>query len=97
MNAPQLAAGFFTSYQYFKRPEFVRAAGGDREIAEQRIDDVVYSFIKDTAGIYSIDSLMTDEYLSEVHSKSDVQLRSYGVEVLSIHFQTSDEDPCAGN
>ena len=63
---------------------------GRRSIAEQRLDDIVHSLLRDVLGQKTFDDVLKREFLSEVKSRAQSQVANFGMEVVDVRVKRTD-------
>lgn len=70
---------------------FVETMGGDITRAQQRLDDVVYSNLRDIFGKQTLtDIIQRSGYLDEVIRLTQQQVQEFGIEVTDIRIKRAD-------
>jgi membrane protease subunit HflC len=61
--------------------------------AQSRLDDVVYSNLRETLGRHTLRDVVSDrraELMQEVTSRSDAKAREYGIEIVDVRIKRAD-------
>ena len=69
---------------------FVETMRGLRSNAEKRIDDIVYSLLRDVLGKKSFDDILKREFLTEVKDLARAQLSDFGITVIDVRLKRAD-------
>lgn len=70
---------------------FVETMGGDITRAQQRLDDVVYSNLRDILGKQTLtDIIQRSGYLDEVIRLTQQQVQEFGIEIVDIRIKRAD-------
>jgi len=80
----------YTLWRIQDARRFVETMQGLRSNAEQRLDDIVYSLLRDVLGQKSFDDILKREFLSEVKQRAQAQVRDFGMEVIDVRIKRAD-------
>ncbi|MCS6903205.1 MAG: protease modulator HflC [Candidatus Bipolaricaulota bacterium] len=70
---------------------FVETMGGDITRAQQRLDDVIYSNLRDILGKQTLtDIIQRSGYLDEVIRLTQQQVQEFGIEIVDIRIKRAD-------
>jgi len=72
---------------------FIEANGGRISTAQSRIDDIVYSDLRDVLAKHSLDEIVSAkrlEYLREVTATSSTKLIKFGIKLIDVRIKRAD-------
>lgn len=72
---------------------FVESTRGSRQVAEARLDDVVYSVVRDVIGSYELMEVVSqrrDEVIEEIKRRVSSQVLPLGIEVVDVRVKRAD-------
>ncbi len=72
---------------------FIEANGGRISTAQSRIDDIVYSDLRDVLAKHSLDEIVSEKrlaYLQEVTATSSAKLIKFGIRLIDVRIKRAD-------
>ncbi len=73
--------------------QFIQSMSGRRVIAQSRIDDVVYSNLRNELAENTFNDIVSEKriaYLNQVTEKSQEQLENYGIKLIDVKIKRAD-------
>ena len=73
--------------------EFIQSMQGRRAIAQTRIDDIVYSNLRNELAENTFDDIVSEKrikYLHDITKKSESNLKSYGINLIDVKIKRAD-------
>ena len=73
--------------------KFVQAMSGQRTLAQTRIDDIVYSNLRNRLASETFDNIISEKrigYLNSITKKSRAQLKDYGIHLIDVKIKRAD-------
>lgn len=69
---------------------FVETLRGNRASAERRLDDIIYSLLRDALGQISFGDVLRREFLLEVEQQAQQQVEDFGITIVSVRVKRAD-------
>lgn len=88
----QLVVDNYTRWRIVDPLQFVRSVR-DETGAQSRLDDIVYSNLRETLGRHTLSEIVSakrDQLMESVTSRSDKKAREYGIEVVDVRVKRVD-------
>jgi len=88
----QLVVDNFSRWRISDPLQFYRTVG-DEAGAQSRLDDVIYSIVRENLGRHTLREIMNEkrtEVMAEVTKESDAKARNYGIEVADVRIKRAD-------
>jgi membrane protease subunit HflC len=88
----QLVVDNYTRWRIVDPLQFVRSVR-DENGAQSRLDDIVYSNLRETLGRHTLSEIVSakrDQLMESVTSRSDKKAREYGIEVVDVRVKRVD-------
>jgi membrane protease subunit HflC len=73
--------------------EFVQSMSGQRSLAQTRIDDIVYSNLRNRLASETFDNIVSEKriaYLNSITEESRKQLKDYGIRLIDVKIKRAD-------
>ncbi|TDO91978.1 protease FtsH subunit HflC [Halanaerobium saccharolyticum] len=73
--------------------EFVQSMSGQRTLAQTRIDDIVYSNLRNKLASETFNNIVSEKrigYLNSITEKSRKQLKDYGIHLIDVKIKRAD-------
>lgn len=73
--------------------KFVQSMSGQRSLAQTRIDDIVYSNLRNKLASETFDNIVSEKrigYLNSITKKSREQLKDYGIHLIDVKIKRAD-------
>lgn len=73
--------------------KFVQAMGGQRSLAQTRIDDIVYSNLRNKLASETFNDIVSEKrvsYLNNITKESSNKLKEYGVQLIDVKIKRAD-------
>lgn len=73
--------------------KFIRSMSGSLAIAQTRIDDIVYSNLRNKLASHSFDDIVSGKragYLTSITEQSEKQLMDYGIKLIDVKIKRAD-------
>jgi len=73
--------------------KFVQSMSGRRSLAQTRIDDIVYSNLRNKLASETFDNIVSEKriaYLNSITEKSREQLKDYGIHLIDVKIKRAD-------
>lgn len=90
VDKQRLTVDSYTLWRISEPQRFVETMRGLRGNAEKRIDDIVYSLLRDVLGKKSFEDILKREFLSEVKELAHAQLSDFGITVIDVRIKRAD-------
>ncbi len=90
VDKQRLTVDSYTLWRISDPQRFVETMRGLRSNAEKRIDDIVYSLLRDVLGKKSFDDILKREFLTEVKDLARAQLTDFGIVVIDVRLKRAD-------
>lgn len=90
VDKQRLTVDSYTLWRISQPQRFVETMRGLRSNAEKRIDDIVYSLLRDVLGKKSFDDILKREFLTEVKDLARAQLSDFGITVIDVRLKRAD-------
>src|SRR5262245_43633967 len=88
----QLVIDNYTRWRIIDPLQYLRTVR-DEGGAQSRLDDIVYSNLRETLGRHTLREIVSekrDELLQQVTKRSDEKAREYGIEVIDVRIKRAD-------
>ena len=88
----QLVIDNYTRFRIVDPLQFYRTVR-DESGAQSRLDDIVYSNLRETLGRHTLSEIVSEQraaLLAEVTKRSDEKARDYGIEVVDVRIKRAD-------
>src|SRR6056297_1152128 len=73
--------------------KFVQSMSGQRTLAQTRIDDIVYSNLRNKLASETFDNIVSEKritYLNSITKESRKQLKDYGIHIIDVKIKRAD-------
>ena len=90
VDKQRLTVDSYTLWRIRDPRRFVETMRGLRGNAEQRLDDIVYSLLRDVLGQKSFEDILKREFLSEVKVRTQKQVEDFGIEIVDVRIKRAD-------
>jgi membrane protease subunit HflC len=90
VDKQRLTVDSYTLWRIRDARRFMETMQGLRSNAEQRLDDIVYSLLRDVLGQKSFEDILKREFLSEVKRRAQTQVQDFGMEVVDVRIKRAD-------
>ncbi len=90
VDKQRLTVDSYTLWRISDPQRFVETMRGLRGNAEKRIDDIVYSLLRDVLGKKSFDDILKREFLTDVKELAHTQLTDFGITVIDVRLKRAD-------
>jgi len=88
----QLVVDNYSRWRIVDPLQFYRTVR-DEQGAQSRLDDIVYSNVRETLGRHTLQEIVSakrDELMAEVTQRSDQMARDYGIEIVDVRIKRAD-------
>jgi len=90
VDKQRLTVDSYTLWRIRDPRRFVETMRGLRSNAEQRLDDIVYSLLRDVLGQKSFEDILKREFLSEVQQRMQKQVEDFGMQIVDVRIKRAD-------
>lgn len=90
VDKQRLTVDSYTLWRIKDSKRFVETMRGLRSNAEQRLDDIVYSLLRDVLGQKSFEDILKREFLSQVKQRTQRQVEDFGMEIVDVRIKRAD-------
>ncbi len=90
VDKKRLEMDSYTIWRIRDARRFMEALGGNRANAEQRLDDIIYSLLRDVVGKLDFQQVLQREFLNEVLQRARQQVDEFGIEVVDVRIKRAD-------
>ena len=90
IDKQRLTVDSYTMWRVRDAKQFVETMRGQRNNAERRLDDIVYSLLRDVLGKKSFEDVLGREFLTEVKSLAQAQVNDFGMEIVDVRIKRAD-------
>ncbi len=90
VDKQRLTVDSYTLWRIRDPRRFVETMQGLRSNAEQRLDDIVYSLLRDVLGQKSFEDILKREFLSEVKQRTQNQVGDFGMQIVDVRIKRAD-------
>lgn len=90
VDKQRLTVDSYTLWRIRDPRRFMETMRGLRATAEQRLDDIVYSLLRDVLGQKNFDAILTREFLAEVQQRAQKQVEDFGMEIVDVRIKRAD-------
>jgi len=90
IDKQRLTVDSYTLWRISDARRFVETMRGLRANAEKRIDDIVYSLLRDVLGRKSFEDILKREFLTDVKELASAQLIDFGITVIDVRLKRAD-------
>jgi membrane protease subunit HflC len=90
VDKQRLTVDSYTLWRIKDARRFVETMRGMRSNAEQRLDDIVYSLLRDVLGQKTFADILKREFLSGVQKLANRQVTDFGMEIIDVRIKRAD-------
>jgi membrane protease subunit HflC len=90
VDKQRLTVDSYTLWRIRDPRRFVETMRGLRSNAEQRLDDIVYSLLRDVLGQKSFADILKREFLSDVQKLANKQVTDFGMKIVDVRIKRAD-------
>jgi membrane protease subunit HflC len=90
VDKKRLEMDSYTIWRIRDAQRFMEALQGNRANAEQRLDDIIYSLLRDVVGKLDFQQVLQREFLNEVLQRAQRQVDEFGIEVVDVRIKRAD-------
>ena len=90
VDKQRLTVDSYTLWRIKNPRRFVETMRGLRNNAEQRIDDIVYSLLRDVLGQKNFEDILKREFLTEVKTRAQKQVEDFGMDIIDVRIKRAD-------
>jgi modulator of FtsH protease HflC len=90
VDKQRLTVDSYTLWRISDARQFVETMRGLQSNAEQRLDDIVYSLLRDVLGQKSFADILTREFLGDVQKHANAQVKEFGMEIIDVRIKRAD-------
>lgn len=90
VDKQRLTIDSYTLWRIKDSRKFMETMRGVRFNAEQRLDDIIYSLLRDVLGQKNFDDVLKREFLSEVQKRAQKQVEDFGMEIVDVRIKRAD-------
>jgi len=90
VDKQRLTVDSFTMWRISDPQRFVERLNGIRSNAEQRLDDIVYSIVRDVLGTKNFEEVLEREFLADVKQRAQNAVEDFGIEIIDIKIKRAD-------
>lgn len=90
VDKQRLTVDSYTLWRIRDPRRFVETMRGLRSNAEQRLDDIVYSLLRDVLGQKSFEDILKRGFLSEVEQRAQKQVEDFGMQIVDVRIKRAD-------
>lgn len=90
VDKQRLTIDSYTLWRIKDSRKFMETMRGVRVNAEQRLDDIIYSLLRDVLGQKNFDDVLKREFLSEVQKRAQKQVEDFGMEIVDVRIKRAD-------
>lgn len=90
VDKQRLTVDSYTLWRIRDARRFVETMRGLRSNAEQRLDDIVYSLLRDVLGQKDFDEVLRREFLNEVRQRAQRQVADFGMDIVDVRIKRAD-------
>jgi len=70
--------------------KFVETMQGSLSRAESRLDDIVYSILRDVLAKQTLEDIIKREYMGEVTQRTQEQVKEFGMRIIDVRIKRAD-------
>lgn len=86
----RLTVDSYTLWRIRDSRRFVERLQGVRSNAERRLDDIVYSLLRDVLGQKNFEQVLQRDFLAEVTQLAQDQVRDFGIDIIDVRIKRAD-------
>ncbi len=90
VDKQRLTVDSYTLWRIKDSTRFVETMRGVRRNAEQRLDDILYSLLRDVLGQKSFEDILNREFLAEVRTRAQTQVEDFGITIVDVRIKRAD-------
>jgi len=90
VDKQRLTVDSYTIWRIKDARLFVETLAGLRANAEQRLDDIVYSLLRDVLGQGDFNNALQRDFLAQVKQSAQNQVSDFGIEVVDVRIKRAD-------
>lgn len=90
VDKQRLTVDSYTIWRIKEPRLFMETLSGLRNNAEQRLDDIIYSLLRDVLGQKTFDEVLERDFLAEVKQFASEQVRDFGIEIVDVRIKRAD-------
>jgi len=90
VDKQRLTVDSYTLWRIKDPRRFTETMRGLRTNAEQRLDDIIYSLLRDVLGQKTFEDILKREFLSEVRDNAQKQVADFGITIIDVRIKRAD-------
>ena len=90
VDKQRLTVDSYTLWRIRDARRFTETMRGLRNNAEQRVDDIIYSLLRDVLAQKSFADILKREFLAEVKQRAQTQVQDFGIEIIDVRIKRAD-------
>jgi membrane protease subunit HflC len=90
VDKQRLTVDSYTLWRIKDARQFTETMRGLRNNAEQRLDDIIYSLLRDVLGQKTFEDILKREFLSEVRNNAQKQVADFGISIIDVRIKRAD-------
>lgn len=90
VDKQRLTVDSYTLWRIQDARRFTETMRGVRSNAEQRLDDIIYSLLRDVLGQKTFEDILKREFLSEVRINAQKQVADFGISIIDVRIKRAD-------
>jgi len=90
VDKQRLTVDSYTLWRIQDARHFMETMQGLRSKAEQSLDDIVYSLLRDVLGQKSFGDILQRGFLTEVKQRAQAQVKVFGMEIIDVRIKRAD-------
>lgn len=90
VDKQRLTVDSYTLWRIKDPRRFTETMRGLRSNAEQRLDDIIYSLLRDVLGQKTFEDILKREFLSEVRANAQKQVADFGISIIDVRIKRAD-------
>ncbi len=90
VDKQRLTVDSYTLWRIKDPRQFTETMRGLRNNAEQRLDDIIYSLLRDVLGQKNFEDILKREFLSEVRERAQKQVADFGIAIIDVRIKRAD-------
>lgn len=90
VDKQRLTIDSYTLWRIADARRFIEKLKGNRLNAQSRLDDIIYSLLRDVVGKLSFQEVLRREFLDEVKRLAQQQVDEFGIEIVDVRIKRAD-------
>lgn len=90
VDKQRLTVDSYTLWRIQDARRFMETMRGLRSNAEQRLDDIIYSLLRDSLAQKNFEDILKREFLTEVKQRAQTQVKDFGIEIIDVRIKRAD-------